>query len=73
MCIFVNNDEIILQVFHVCEEGRRQSSFLCPRGTIFNQVSAAMRLFVNYSLQAMFLKSKHLFHVSKIVYNVKIT
>jgi len=25
------------QVFHVCEEGRRQSSFLCPRGTIFNQ------------------------------------
>ena len=26
-------------MFHVCEEGRRQSSFLCPRGTIFNQVS----------------------------------
>ena len=26
------------KVFHVCEEGRRQSSFLCPRGTIFNQV-----------------------------------
>ena len=25
-------------MFHVCEEGRRQSSFLCPRGTIFNQV-----------------------------------
>ena len=25
------------QVFHVCEEGKRQSSFLCPRGTIFNQ------------------------------------
>ncbi len=23
----------------MCEEGRRQSSFLCPRGTIFNQVS----------------------------------
>ena len=21
----------------MCEEGRRQSSFLCPRGTIFNQ------------------------------------
>ena len=27
----------ISQVFHVCEEGKRQSSFLCPRGTIFNQ------------------------------------
>ena len=26
-----------MQVFHVCESGRRQSSFLCPRGTIFNQ------------------------------------
>ena len=26
-------------MFHVCEEGRRQSSFLCPRGTIFNQVT----------------------------------
>jgi hypothetical protein len=26
-----------LQVFHVCESGRRQSSFLCPKGTIFNQ------------------------------------
>ena len=25
------------QVFHVCESGKRQSSFLCPRGTIFNQ------------------------------------
>ena len=25
------------KVFHVCEEGKRQSSFLCPRGTIFNQ------------------------------------
>ena len=24
-------------MFHVCESGRRQSSFLCPRGTIFNQ------------------------------------
>ena len=24
-------------MFHVCEEGKRQSSFLCPRGTIFNQ------------------------------------
>ena len=23
----------------MCEEGRRQSSFLCPRGTIFNQVT----------------------------------
>ena len=27
----------LLQVFHVCESGKRQSSFLCPRGTIFNQ------------------------------------
>ena len=25
-------------MFHICEEGERQSSFLCPRGTIFNQV-----------------------------------
>eukprot|EP00095_Tigriopus_kingsejongensis_P001827 maker-scaffold10_size831480-snap-gene-4.11 protein:Tk01827 transcript:maker-scaffold10_size831480-snap-gene-4.11-mRNA-1 annotation:"conserved hypothetical protein" len=25
------------QTFHVCESGKRQSSFLCPRGTIFNQ------------------------------------
>ncbi|TRY76710.1 hypothetical protein TCAL_07593 [Tigriopus californicus] len=25
------------QAFHVCESGKRQSSFLCPRGTIFNQ------------------------------------
>ena len=24
-------------MFHVCESGKRQSSFLCPRGTIFNQ------------------------------------
>ena len=24
-------------MFHVCEEGKRQSSFLCPKGTIFNQ------------------------------------
>ena len=24
-------------MFHVCESGRRQSSFLCPKGTIFNQ------------------------------------
>ena len=28
---------LFLKVFHVCEEGKRQSSFLCPRGTIFNQ------------------------------------
>ena len=27
----------IFQVFHVCESGKRQSSFICPRGTIFNQ------------------------------------
>ena len=27
----------MMQVFHVCESGQRQSSFLCPRGTIFNQ------------------------------------
>ena len=26
-----------MQVFHVCESGKRQSSFLCPKGTIFNQ------------------------------------
>ena len=32
-CNFTSTD----QVFHVCEEGKRQSSFLCPRGTIFNQ------------------------------------
>ena len=24
-------------MFHVCESGKRQSSFICPRGTIFNQ------------------------------------
>ena len=24
-------------MFHVCESGKRQSSFLCPKGTIFNQ------------------------------------
>ena len=28
---------LMIQVFHVCESGQRQSSFLCPRGTIFNQ------------------------------------
>ena len=28
---------MFLQVFHVCESGKRQSSFLCPKGTIFNQ------------------------------------
>ena len=28
---------IFQQVFHVCESGKRQSSFLCPKGTIFNQ------------------------------------
>ena len=27
----------MFQVFHVCESGKRQSSFLCPKGTIFNQ------------------------------------
>jgi hypothetical protein len=26
-----------IKVFHVCESGKRQSSFLCPKGTIFNQ------------------------------------
>lgn len=31
MCAFFQ------QVFHVCESGKRQSSFLCPKGTIFNQ------------------------------------
>ena len=32
-----NTIYIAMQVFHVCESGKRQSSFICPKGTIFNQ------------------------------------
>ena len=32
-----NKIYIAMQVFHVCESGKRQSSFICPKGTIFNQ------------------------------------
>ena len=38
MCkIFYFLTYLFQQVFHVCESGKRQSSFLCPKGTIFNQ------------------------------------
>ena len=33
----IDHKFFIIQVFHVCESGKRQSSFLCPKGTIFNQ------------------------------------
>ena len=51
------------QVFHVCEEGRRQSSFLCPRGTIFNQVPFFFQDFTATSVQE--------FRVCDWWYNVK--
>jgi len=33
----MNSCILVWQVFHVCESGKRQSSFICPKGTIFNQ------------------------------------
>lgn len=28
---------ILPQVFHICQQGGRRDSFLCPNGTMFNQ------------------------------------
>lgn len=31
-------DVAILQVFHICQDLGRHDSFLCPNGTVFNQL-----------------------------------
>merc|ERR1711936_791474 len=32
------SDEAGCQVFHICQEDGTQDSFLCPNGTVFNQM-----------------------------------
>ncbi|RXG60512.1 hypothetical protein Avbf_10355 [Armadillidium vulgare] len=40
------------QVFHICQEGGREDSFLCPNGTIFNQQYFVCDWWYNFSCES---------------------